>query len=200
MYFVAGESESEHLEFTFRSPHTRQYRHADVYLTLPQDGNLTMIDISAEAVIETFKKPRCKMISAVLMGALIGEGIGHAAATKQMESIRPLLGKFSTELSEPLSKMFAVNLLVWAMPEEARGGFFAGDDLSLNGLAKMVGDGANDWRKLCREENIAPKTIRPLFAALKEILDELFDHRIKKKSWPQQFKDLLDDFMESFEF
>lgn len=159
-----------------------------------------MSDESAEAIVEVFKMPRCKMISATLMAPLVGEKMDQAKANEKMESIRPLLGKFSTELLPPLNHMFSVNLVVWAMPDKIRSGFFIGDDLSLNGLVKIITDGANEWHRTCRENNLDGKSIRPLFAALKEIIEELFDHDIKKKSWPAQFMKLQDDFLESFDY
>lgn len=159
-----------------------------------------MEETDVDAILESFKRPCCKMISATLMGALIGSGVNQQDANKRMESILPLLGKHSKELSSPLNSMFSVNLIVWCMPENIRSGFFADDDLSLNGLVKVVQDGANEWHRVCSDKGISEKTIVPLFFALKEILAELFDKKINKKSMASQFIKLQDNLIESFDW
>ncbi len=153
-----------------------------------------------EKTISAMNKPSVKMISATLMGVLLAAELGQEASNKKIESILPLLRKYSNELPNPLNTVFSVNLLVWSMPDNIRSGFFNESDLSFEGLIKTIQDGANEWHTICREKGMDGKSIQPLFSALKEIIEAMLGEDINEETMAHDILMLQDSFMESFDY
>lgn len=158
-----------------------------------------MDEQTVEKLIDAMKRPTCKMVSLLMMSALASTGIEQKELNDKIESIGPFLGKLSNESEQPFGAIFSTNMIVWALPEDIRSGFFAGDDLSLEGMMEIAQTGINDWHEVVRNGNVEVEDVQNFFRGIKELLIELVGDLAHENAFVTQIISVQDRVIESFE-
>jgi hypothetical protein len=122
------------------------------------------------AMINEMEQPKFNMISTLLMGVLLETGLPQQELNSRIESILPDFDNLSRERPAPFSTAFTTNLFVWSLPNELKGGFFSGLDLSQVGLLKTVKQGVNDWHYMLSNNEINQSDLLQFYKDLSLIL------------------------------